>query len=74
MTDGGAKKRVRNLGDSLQWNEMPHIQQGRKGMESWAILHLTRNMLGESGLSTTATTRAEFHFGLILIRIPIDSV
>ncbi|GAA5441838.1 hypothetical protein Dcae01_03381 [Deinococcus caeni] len=35
-------------------------------MELRTVLHLTRDMLGESGLSTTATVRAEFHFGLVL--------
>ena len=45
---------------------MSHIQQGREGVKARAVLHLTRDMLGEIGLSTTATIRTEFHFSLVL--------
>ena len=41
-------------------------------MESRAVLHLTRDMLGKSGLSTTATIWAEFHFGLVLGDVKAD--
>ena len=45
---------------------MSHIQQGREGVKARAVLHLTRDMLGEIGFSTTATIRTEVHFSLVL--------
>ena len=41
-------------------------------MESRAVLHLTRGMLGKIGLSTAATVRTAFHFGLIFGDVQAD--
>ena len=65
IADGRAKKRVRDLGHAFQRHEMRHIQVGGQGVESWAVLHLTRNMLRKSRLPPAATTGADFDFGLV---------